>query len=219
MLPQFLNNLVPFVMLTLQVKQLTKTYNQRTVFKDFSFEHTEGVLGISGANGSGKSTLMKCLAQLLRPKSGSIIWKINSKIVDKSELRALISYTAPYINLYGELTSFENLDFIREVNGKEKEHSVIDGVLEFVQMREYKDQLFKQLSTGQQQRIKLASALVTESKILFLDEPGSNLDEKGHQLVADIVKSEKSKGTFVILATNDPKELELCDVIISMNPF
>ena len=204
-------------MLTLQVNQLSKTYNRKTVFQDLSFEHRNGVLGISGANGSGKSTLMRCLAHLLRPKSGSITWLKNSIPIEKESVRTLISYTAPYINLYSELTSSENLEFIREVRGFDRNEALIHETLEFVQMSTYGDQLFKQLSTGQQQRIKLASALVTDSKILFLDEPGSNLDAKGHQLVADILEREKNKDTFIILATNDPKELELCDEIVSLN--
>lgn len=203
-------------MLSLEVKQLTKTYNRRTVFTDLSFNHTQGVLGIAGANGSGKSTLMKCLAFLLRPKRGKIHWKRGSTSLIKESVKPLISYAAPYINLYSELSAIENLEFIWEASGKINDHTSILETLQFVQMEEYGDQLFKQLSTGQQQRIKLASALVRDSEILFLDEPGSNLDEKGHELVSNIVQLQKKKGTLVILASNDPKEIELCDTIIQL---
>tara|TARA_R110000868_G_scaffold259361_1_gene517129 strand:+ start:32596 stop:33216 length:621 start_codon:yes stop_codon:yes gene_type:complete len=203
-------------MIYLEVHQLTKTYNRRTVFADLSFTHSEGVLGISGANGSGKSTLLKCLAFLLRPKIGSITWKRNMEILLKEDVKPLISYAAPYINLYSELTAFENLEFIQEVSGVEKNSDLTHEILNFVQMEGYADQLFKQLSTGQQQRIKLGSALVRDSKILFLDEPGSNLDKKGHELVSRIVHQQKEKGNTVILASNDAKEIILCDNVVKL---
>lgn len=203
-------------MLSLEVHQLTKTYNRRSVLTNLSFRHSEGILGISGANGSGKSTLIKCLAHLLRPNKGTIIWKDDSKLLSKEDVKPLISFAAPYINLYSELTAFENLEFIQEVSGEQKNTGAINQILEFVQMSEYGTQLFKQLSTGQQQRIKLASALVRNSKILFLDEPGSNLDEKGHELVKKIVYQQKEKGILVVLASNDPQEISLCDHVVKL---
>ena len=203
-------------MLSLEVEQLTKSYNRRTVLSNLSFEHSEGILGISGTNGSGKSTLLKCLAFLLRPKSGAIIWKENSTILSKEDIKPLISFSAPYINLYSELTSFENLEFIQEVTGIEKEPKLIKEILDFVHMEDFSNQLFKQLSTGQQQRIKLASSLVHNPRILFLDEPGSNLDEKGHELVSKIVHQQKKNGTLVVIASNNPAEIELCDNVIKL---
>lgn len=203
-------------MISVQADQLSKTYNRRTVFSGLSFLHEAGILGISGANGSGKSTLLKCLAGLLRPKSGEIIWKQGPEILSKDQVKPLIGYSAPYINLYDELSASENLEFIMEVSGKLKSETAISSILEYVQMKEYSNQLFKELSTGQQQRIKLASALITEPQILFLDEPGSNLDEKGHELVGKIVSDQKKKGTLLILASNDPKEIGLCDRVVNL---
>ena len=203
-------------MISVQVNQLSKTYNRRTVFSGLSFTHSDGVLGISGSNGSGKSTLLKCLAGLLRLKSGEIIWKSGTQIQSKEQIKPLIGYSAPYINLYDELTAFENLDFILEVSGCSKNEAEINATLEYVRMSEFKNQLFKELSTGQRQRIKLASALITSPQILFLDEPGSNLDEQGHELVSKIVADQKEKGTLVILASNDSKEIELCDQVVNL---
>ena len=203
-------------MISLRVDQLTKTYNRRIVLNELSIAHKQGILGISGSNGSGKSTLLKCMSGLLRPKSGVITWKQGSEILSKEQVKPLIGYSAPYINLYDELTAFENLEFILEVRGKTKSDAEINSTLEYVQMDDYKDQLFKELSTGQQQRIKLASALITNPQILFLDEPGSNLDEKGHNLVKSIVSDQKEKGTLVILASNDAKEIELCDNVVNL---
>lgn len=206
-------------MLSLEVEQLSKSYNRRTVLNELSFTHSEGILGISGANGSGKSTLMKCLAFLTRGNKGTISWKNGDSILEKETVRSLTGYAAPYINLYDELTISENLEFIFEVSGLDPDPKRVKELIEFVQMNGFEDQLFKQLSTGQQQRVKIATALVRDPDILFLDEPGSNLDERGHELVSKVVKEYKAKDKLVVIASNDPKEIGLCDNVVNLSSF
>jgi ABC-type multidrug transport system ATPase subunit len=203
-------------MISLQAEQLAKKFNAHSIFSDLSFSHSEGILGISGANGSGKSTLLKCLSYLLRPNSGGIIWKKDEQSMNQKEVKAHIGYAAPYINLYAELSVFENLKFLVEAGGVSAKTDELIDLLERVQVPHLKDQLFGSLSTGQQQRAKLAASLVRNSKILMLDEPGSNLDEKGHTLVSKIVKEASDSGTLVFLASNDPAEISLCDSVIEL---
>ncbi|MCP9290646.1 MULTISPECIES: heme ABC exporter ATP-binding protein CcmA [Gracilimonas] len=204
-------------MISLQVQNLSKKYNRHTIFSDLSFEHTGGILGISGANGSGKSTLMKCLAYLLRPNSGTIIWKQDEESMNQKQVKAKLGYAAPYINLYAELSVEENLRFLVEAGGKSAHEDRLSALLEKVQIPHLSDQLFGSLSTGQQQRVKLAAALVRKPEILMLDEPGSNLDEKGHALVSEIVKEAAEAGTLVFLASNDPNEIALCDTVLNVS--
>lgn len=203
-------------MISLKAKNLRKKFNTKTVFEGLSFEHHTGVLGISGSNGSGKSTLLKCLAYLLRPHSGSVVWKNDEHLMNQKEVKSHIGYAAPYINLYAELSVAENLIFLMEAGGAQAKTEEIHTLLERAQIPHLRDQLFGSLSTGQQQRAKLAAALVRNPKILMLDEPGSNLDEKGHELVSSIVHSEAEKGTLIFLASNDPNEIDLCDEVIDM---
>ncbi|MEQ8524820.1 ABC transporter ATP-binding protein [Gracilimonas sp.] len=204
-------------MISLQVEKLTKKFNRHTIFSDLSFEHIGGILGISGANGSGKSTLMKCLAYLLRPNSGSIIWKQHEEAMNQKQVKAQIGYAAPYINLYSELSVIENLRFLVEAGGHNIKKPQLLELLENVQIPHLSDQLFGSLSTGQQQRAKLAAALVRNPQVLMLDEPGSNLDEKGHTLVAKIVSDAAESGKLVFLASNDPAEIALCNNILSVD--
>ena len=204
-------------MISLQVHNFTKKFNRHTIFSDLSFEHTGGILGISGANGSGKSTLMKCMAYLLRPNSGTIIWKQDEEVMNQKLVKAHLGYAAPYINLYAELSVEENLRFLVEAGGKSAQEDRLSVLLEKVQIPHLSDQLFGSLSTGQQQRVKLAAALVREPEILMLDEPGSNLDEKGHALVSEIVKEAAETGTLVFLASNDPNEIAMCDTVLNVS--
>ncbi|RNC84813.1 MAG: ABC transporter ATP-binding protein [Balneola sp.] len=204
-------------MFRLQVEQLSKNYNRHKVFDNLSFSHSKGVLGISGANGSGKSTLLKCLAFLLRPKTGTILWSKDEVNYSKENSKTLMGYSAPYINLYDELTLIENLRFLKTVSGLSNDVAPILSLLEYVEIDKLGDHLFKNLSTGQQQRAKLAASLVRNPEILFLDEPGSNLDTKGHALVENIVKDQNEAGTFVVIASNDPEEIKLCDQVIQLH--
>lgn len=203
-------------MFSLQTNGLTKKYNRKVIFEDLSLTHTIGVLGISGYNGSGKSTLLKSLAYLIRPSKGTFVWSINGEKLSREQVKLHISYVAPYINLYAEMTAFENLEFLLEVSGHEPEESHISDTLKYVQMEGFEDHILKNMSTGQNQRIKLAAALIRKPGILFMDEPGSNLDKKGHELVARIVREQKDKGTTVIIASNDPMEIALCDSVFDL---
>ncbi len=203
-------------MISLQVENLSKKYNQNTVFHELSFEHEKGILGISGSNGSGKSTLMKCISYLVRPNSGSIIWKQNEQLMNQKRVKAHIGFTAPYINLYAELSVLENLRFLIEAGGNAADQDQLLSLLEDVQITHLKDQPFGSLSTGQQQRAKLAAAFVRDPGILMLDEPGSNLDEKGHELVSNLVNQASEAGKLIFLASNDPNEIALCNKVIDM---
>lgn len=203
-------------MFSLDVQQLSKSYNRQVVFSDLSFSHESGILGISGTNGSGKSTLLKCLAHLSTPKSGRILWKQNKEQLDKDDLRKHLGYAAPYLNLYDELTIYENLEFLLSVGGFSIQPTHIHSQIDQVQMKKFKHKLFKDLSTGQQQRVKLAAALIRKPSIVFFDEPGSNLDASGHALVAQLVNILRAKSKLVFLASNDPRELELCDQVITL---
>lgn len=203
-------------MISLSVNRLSKSYNRKPVFTDISFEHDDGVLGIAGSNGSGKSTLLKCLAYLTRAQKGSILWKQQEIELTKEDIKKSLGYAAPYINLYDELTSYENLEFLLQVAGLPIQITHINSQIDQVQMKDHRQKLFKSLSTGQRQRIKIAAALIRKPDIIFLDEPGSNLDKSGHELVKKIVNMQKAKNKLVVIASNDPKEIKLCDQVIKL---
>jgi ABC-type multidrug transport system ATPase subunit len=198
-------------MISVSVSNLTKKYNRKLVLEGIKFNHSSGVLGISGSNGSGKSTLMKCLAGLLRPNSGSISWSKDNQKLSQSDLKPYIGFVAPYISLYEDLTVLENLTFLSEVSLNKQNDEFYRDLLSQTEIESLSDKLYKSLSTGQQQRVKLASSLIKEPSVLFWDEPGSNLDSKGHELVKRIVNIQKEKGTLIIIASNDPDEIALCN--------
>lgn len=204
-------------MISLSVSNLTKKYNRKTVLECIGFNHTSGILGISGSNGSGKSTLIKCLAGLLRPNAGTIEWKLNDDILPQDEFKSHIGFAAPYVSLYEELTVIENLHFLAEVSFQNHGDEFFTDLMEKTEISSLQDKFYKSLSTGQQQRVKLAASLIKNPRVLFWDEPGSNLDSNGQTLVKNILSEQKEQGVLVFLASNDPNEIALCDEVIRLS--
>lgn len=214
----FIDAFLPLAMISLEVHNLQKTYGSKTVFSGINFRHDGGSLGIAGRNGSGKTTLLQCLSRLTKPTAGTIRWMENDTELETGELKKNLGFVAPYINLYRELSCRENMEFLSRLRNLPEEQ-VADSMaywLSAVGLAEASGEPFGNLSTGQQQRLRLACGLFYNPRIVFLDEPGSNLDEKGQALIREITSDPGSSGTVLIIASNNPDELELCERIYSI---
>lgn len=202
----------------LVAEKLCRSFGPRRIFGPLSFATGPGrVLGIAGANGSGKTTLVRTLVGLLRPSSGSAWLEEGNERLAVREARGLIGWCAPDLSLYGELTPAENLEFFARVAGRpiarpEAEERIAAVGLDPKRLRAIRTRF---LSTGQRQRVKLAYSVLSSPAVLFLDEPGSNLDEAGHRAVEQIVAAQRERGS-VVLATNDPAELALADERVTL---
>lgn len=202
-------------MIDVTVQSLYKSYGSKEVLSNLTFRSKEKTIGIAGSNGSGKSTLLQCLGGLLRPSSGTIEWKIENQSVEAALLKEKAGYLAPYVELYEELSGFENLSFLADVRGITRT-SVLNAI-ELSQSETFAEQPYGLLSTGQRQRLKLAAALLHSPSVLMLDEPGSNLDKQGFDLLIKLIENQTRAGGIVILASNQPQELSLCEQIIDLN--
>lgn len=203
-------------MYSIHVQNLVKSFGTNTVLQSLSLTHEEGVLGIAGPNGSGKSTLLRCLSSLARPSSGTVTWRYGDRTLSQQEIRGVLGFLAPYINLYAELTVRENLRFVSRLRKLDISEATIDEQIERVGLAPFRDHLFGKLSTGQQQRAKLAAATIHAPSVLFLDEPGANLDEKGRSLIESLVEQFRDGASLAILASNNPQEIAWCDRVYSV---
>jgi heme exporter protein A len=204
----------------LVVQRLSRSYGPRRIFGPLSFAVEAGeVLGVAGSNGSGKTTLLRTLAGLIRPTSGSVTFEGITPAggVPPREAFHAIGWAAPDLALYGELTPAENLAFFAEVSGHDPSPAAVEGHLTRVGLDPERGRTVatRSLSTGQRQRLKLAFATLKRPAVLYLDEPGSNLDEAGHQVVARVVAEQRGHG-LAIVASNDPRDLSLADRTISL---
>jgi ABC-type multidrug transport system ATPase subunit len=205
-------------MIELSADNIAKNYGKKRVLNGISFRHQATVLGIAGSNGSGKSTLLKIISGLLKPTSGMIQWKINNDTLPPKDIIPHIGFSAPYIQLYEELTVKENLRFLVELQKNSAIEDINDLMSRF-EIKKLQYSLYGNLSTGQQQRVKLASAVIKNPSILIMDEPGSNLDLKGKSLIKNLVQTFRDNGKMVIIASNLQDELNLCDHTIDLNNF
>ncbi len=201
--------------------RLVRAYGPRRIFGPLSFRVEPGtVFGVSGQNGSGKTTLVKVLTGLVRPSSGGVYLEPASGGGPRTTPRdgtGRLGWCAPDLALYGELTPAENLEFFARVAGRpvaapEADRRLAEVGLDPVRGRTVRTRF---LSTGQRQRVKLAFSTLLDPAVLFLDEPGSNLDDAGRAVVEAVVARQKARGA-VVLASNDPRELALATEGVSL---
>ncbi len=199
------------------LKNVRKNFGPLTVFDSISFELGVGdSLAITGKNGSGKSTLVKIIAGLLSQTSGEVIYQLNRKIVDKLDWFKYVGFVAPYLQIYDEFSGYENLEIIAKIRGMKNYKDKIHEILNRVNLFSRKDDLVRGYSSGMKQRLKYALALLHKPPLLILDEPTSNLDLEGVEMVWAIAEEQKRNG-ILIIATNEPGEVKMCEKVINLD--
>jgi heme exporter protein A len=197
--------------LLLRVAKLTRRFGSRTVFSGLDFECGPGdSVCLAGPNGSGKSTLLRIIAGLLAPTSGSVMISIGGREVNRAARRRYLGLVSPESNLYDELTGLENLLFLSRVSGRLTSRERIEATLNSVGLAGRGDDVFGEYSSGMKQRLKLASVLLSGPLLLLLDEPTSNLDDAGKELVYSIMQEQRGRG-ILVYATNERNEERLGD--------
>ncbi len=203
----------------LTVSGLAKSFGRRTLFRDLAFSlGPSSSLAVAGPNGSGKSTLLQIVAGLQVASAGEVELACRGEVVQPADRPQRVGFVAPYLNVYDDFTARENLRFIADVRRLRSTDQSIDGLLARVGLDGRQDDLVKTFSSGMKQRVRFATALLADPWLLILDEPGSNLDDRGRRLVKGIVETHTEAGGAVILATNLPGEAELCGKMLSLGP-
>ena len=194
----------------ISVSDLVKHYGQFEAVKGISFDVFEGeIFGLLGPNGAGKSTTLEII-ETLRPKtSGRVL--VDGLDLDRSpnEIKKIIGVQLqtsgyyPGLNLVQLIELFCGL-YNREVDAYE--------LLDMVNLREKAKAQVKQLSGGQKQRFSVATTLINDPRIIFLDEPTTGLDPQARRSLWELIRRIREKGTTVILTTHYMDEAEyLCD--------
>jgi ABC-type multidrug transport system ATPase subunit len=185
----------------LQLNNVGKRFLTDWIFRNVNLNiNSNETYAILGPNGSGKSTLLKTMCGHLTPTKGTIEFKKNDVALDIDGLYQHISYAAPYIELIEELTLTESIDF------HQKFSPFIKGVdnqliVERLGFEKAKNKLVSHFSSGMKQRLKLALAICSNTDLLLLDEPTTNLDKQGETWYRDLLTQYGSNRT-VVIATN-----------------
>jgi ABC-2 type transport system ATP-binding protein len=200
----------------ISVQNLVKNYGNFQAVKDISFDVMEGeIFGLLGPNGAGKSTTLEIIETLREKTSGKVF--VNGLDLDKSpgEIKKIIGVQLqtsgfyPNLNLIELIKLFSGL-YNREVNAME--------LLKKVNLADKAKNKSKELSGGQKQRFSIATTLINNPKIVFLDEPTTGLDPQARRNLWDLIKEIRNNGTTVIITTHYMDEAEqLCDRIAIMD--
>jgi heme exporter protein A len=160
------------------------------VFEPVSFELKAGqLLLVTGSNGCGKTTLIRVLADILYPTSGEFLRRTDS-----------MGYVGHYLGIKDDLSVIENLRFMRDFLGTSRRSC--KDVIRQVGLGRVSEQLARTLSAGQRKRCALARLLLSNTKLWLLDEPYSNLDQEGVNLVDDMLIAHLETGGACVLATH-----------------
>jgi ABC-type multidrug transport system ATPase subunit len=170
---------------------------------------SEGRVAITGPNGSGKSTLMKMLSGYLSPSKGSIQFTNQDQAVAISDLYHHLSYAAPYIDLIEELTLLEAIRFHQQFKPLLPGMDT-DGIYQLLGFKKAKRKQIRHFSSGMKQRLKLVLAFCSDTPLLLLDEPTTNLDVEGMQWYRSLIDRFANDRTLII-ASNVDVDFDFCE--------
>ncbi len=204
-------------MLNIEAENLSKKFLRRFVFKNFNYNFTEGkAYAVTGSNGSGKSTLLQILCGYMMPTQGKVIFKLKEEIIDEESHFKFCSVTSPFMELIEEYSVAEHIRFHSNLKPMLMEDPKV--IADFFQLQSELNKPVKYLSSGNKQRVKLALAFCTDSKVLLLDEPTQNLDNRGLDLYLRAVEN-FAKNRLVVISSNDEREYGFCDEIIRIEDY
>ncbi len=202
-----------------QIQNLRKEYKNVTAVKDVSFTINDGeIISLLGMNGAGKTTIIKMLSCLTKPTSGEAFIYGKSIIKDPTGVKQLIGISPQENSAAAKLTVEENLRFMCGIYGiaKAKTEENVERIIKQFSLEEYRDRLAGKLSGGWQKRLSIAMALITEPKILFLDEPTLGLDVMARRELWQIIENLKGKMTIIVTTHYLEESEHLADRIVIM---
>ncbi|MBK5278594.1 MAG: ATP-binding cassette domain-containing protein [Bacteroidia bacterium] len=159
-------------------EKLGKRYNREWVFRNFDFTFEQGnTYAITGPNGSGKSTLLQVLWGQLPQSTGLMKYEMNGREISITEIFQHLSIATPYMELIDEFTLVEMVEFhfkFKKIRGGR----TIEELLNLMELSHARAKHISNFSSGMKQRLKLALAFYSDTPLIFLDEPSTNLDKK-----------------------------------------
>ena len=200
----------------ISVKDLKKNYGTFEAVKGISFDVYEGeIFGLLGPNGAGKSTTLEIIETLRDKTSGTVIVDGIDLDKDPNKIKKIIGVQLQASGFYPGLNLVE---LIKLFGGLYNQPVKPAEFLKLVNLEDKAKNKYKELSGGQKQRFSIATTLINQPKIIFLDEPTTGLDPQARRNLWDLIKDIRSKGTTVIITTHYMDEAEqLCDRVAIMD--
>ena len=193
-----------------EVRNLTKRFGDFTAVDNITFDINEGeILGLLGPNGAGKTTTIHMLLGLITPSSGNIQMFGLDLAQHRETILQQVNFSSTYISMPFSLTVEENLKVIARLYSLQNIQQRIDDIIEKLEMGDIQHKLTRKLSSGQMSRLTLAKALMTEPKVLFLDEPTASLDpDIVNKIKAFLKEYQRTTGLSILYTSHNMREME-----------
>jgi ABC-type multidrug transport system ATPase subunit len=196
--------------MNLTIDHLYKKYGKEKLgLKDYSISISNGILGLLGPNGAGKSTLMKIIATISKPSQGSIALDGHDLTTEPDHIRKILGYLPQDFGVYPNLNAYEFLEYIAAMKGVGGTglRKRIEMLLEGVNLIEVAKQPIGTYSGGMKQRVGIAQALISDPKILILDEPTVGLDPEERVRFRNLI-SDMAHDCIIILSSHIVSDIE-----------
>ncbi len=202
----------------IELEKASKRYRFDWIFSDLTFSFHQGkYYAVAGPNGSGKSTLLKVLSGQLTPSRGNIRYSNNEQTITRESVYQHISIAAPYVELIEEFSLGEMIDFHRQFKPFQNKRST-NELLKILELPKVKNREIRFFSSGMKQRVKLLLAILSQTTILLLDEPTTNLDQQGIQWYEHIME-QFAQNKIVIIASNVDRDFIRKDGIVNIMDY
>lgn len=203
--------------MSLVVSHISKKYGDFQALSDLSFEISRpGVFALLGTNGAGKTTAIRIILGMLSKNSGSVTWQ--GKELDAVNER--VGYLAEERGLYPKYNIIDQMYYFASLKGmaKSEAKTAIDYWFGRLGIDEYRAKTAEQLSKGNQQKVQLAAALISNPQLLVLDEPLSGLDPVNADLFKSVIREQMAADKFIIMSSHQMNIIEeFCQDIVIMH--
>ena len=201
----------------LEAVNLGKRFNTEWIFRKLEFSFEPGkIYAVVGPNGSGKSTLLKVLWGQLPPTTGEVRLYINGSLVPASDCYQHTAIATPYMDLIEEFTLREMISFHFKFK-KVRENLPIDEIIARLEFEAAIDKNIGSFSSGMKQRLKLGLAFFSDTPLLFLDEPSTNLDEAANRWYHSLLGQAGAR--TIIIASNQNDEYPANAIKLNITSF
>jgi ABC-type multidrug transport system ATPase subunit len=205
-------------MMTISLSEAGKRFNRDWIYRHFTYQFIAGnTYAITGPNGSGKSTILQALSGSMLINEGSIEWSINGKLLDPEAVYSHVSICAPYLELIEEMTLLEFFDFHQGFKpflpGLK-----IEEIISRIGLEKAVNKQIRNYSSGMKQRVKLAQCILSDTSIVLLDEPCTNLDSAGISLYLSLI-ADYGKDRLIVVSSNDETEYSFCKEVINISDY
>ncbi|MBL7884187.1 MAG: ATP-binding cassette domain-containing protein [Bacteroidia bacterium] len=197
--------------MNIQLSNVGKRYNYEWIFRKVNLEFlSENNYVILGANGSGKSTLLQTIAGNLIPSEGTVSYKTeNQQTIETEQIYKQLSFAAPYLELFEDFTLTESIEFHKKFKPFYEGLSTMD-IVQLAELEKAKDKQLKYYSSGMKQRVRLALAVLSNTPLLLLDEPTSNLDKNAINWYQQLVNNYSFKRLIIVASNQLEYEYPFC---------